>query len=63
MTLKQERDYEKEGERAARLLEFVKAEVRDMNIHVRMDFVIGLFNYLAPELRELIRKGDIEAPR
>ena len=49
-----------QGERAARLLEYLKGEVRDMRIDVRMQFVVDLFLYLKPEVEVLVRQGRIE---
>ncbi len=62
MTPEQEKAYEKDFQRASRLLAFVKAEILDMNVHARLGFTTELFNYLTPELKELIRKGAIKTP-
>lgn len=49
----------RERERARRLLEFVKGEIREMHVEARMEFTVELFNYLRPELEELIRCSRI----
>jgi len=51
---------QREDERMARLLEFVKGEVRNTYVGARLQFTIDLFTYLAPEVRELVRSGRIE---
>lgn len=50
----------RENERATRLLEYVKGELRNMYVGSRMKFTCSLFNYLMPEVQELVRDGDID---
>ena len=57
--LTKERYIERENERAKRLLEFVKGELRAMYVESRFRFTIDVFNYLMPELEELKRKGEL----
>lgn len=49
-------------DRAQRLLEFVKGEIRDMFVDARMQFTVDLFNYLEPELKELSKSDRINHP-
>ena len=54
-----EKFVEREGERALRLLAFVKDELRNMHVEARFSFTLKLFDYLTPEIKELVRKGSI----
>jgi hypothetical protein len=51
---------ETDTERARRLLEYVKGELRNMYVGCRMDFTVDLFVYLQPELKELLREKRIQ---
>ncbi len=53
---------EREKERARRLSEFVKGELRNMYVEARFDFTVDLFNYLLPEIRSLLTSKQIEPP-
>lgn len=60
MTEEQQRRVDRDKERMARLLTFIKGEVSDVTVHARLQFTIDLFTYLQPELKVLIADKRIE---
>lgn len=55
-----EDDAKEHFERADRLLEYVKGEIRNMRIDARMEFVAKLFDYCTPEVKALLEQRRIE---
>lgn len=52
----------RERARADRLVAFVQDELRNMMVQARLDFTAQLFEYLTPEISELLRQEKIKAP-
>lgn len=59
--MKDEQYISREFERAGRLREFVKGELRSMYVEARFQFTIDLFNYLKPEIESLLKDKKIDA--
>lgn len=51
-----------DNDRARRLLEFVKGELREMWVGSRMRFTVEIFTYLTPEIEVLLKEDKIKVP-